>query len=797
VASLLLSSESLFRPCDLEGFLDAPGTPLGEADEPFGQARAVEAIGMALSMSAPGYDVFAVGPPGLGKHRIVRALLEKEARTRPTPPDEVYVHDFANPLRPHHLRLPAGGAVRFAAELKGFVDQLRSALPTAFEGEDYRTRAATLEKARDDRRTDAVALLRKELVKESIALLSTPMGFVLAPIKDGEVIGPDAFAELPKEDRERFAEGFEQHQQRVRGMVELFPIWDHEHRVQVDALHRTVAASTVERLLSPLRLAHEGDARVLAHLTAVGEDVVAKVSELLSEAPGQVAVPEALRKLLSSAPLERYLVNVLVDRDGSIGAPVVYEDLPTHPRLVGRVEHRAHLGALVTDFTLVRKGALHEANGGFLLLDAIGLLTAPYAWEELKRCLRGREIHIESLGERVGLSSTASLDPEPVPLSVKVVLFGDRQLYYLLAERDPDFLDLFKVQADFEEELPRDPATERALATHVSAIARAEGLRPLETSAACRVVEHASRLVEDRERLSLRTHALRDLLHEADRVAAQATHAVILSEHVVAALAARARRGDRPKDHVVERIKRGIYQIETKGAVVGQINGLAVVGLPTAAFGFPQRITARVHAGKGDVVDIERESELGGPIHSKGVMILAGYLSANYCADRPFALSASLVFEQSYGHVEGDSASAAELLALLSALAEVPILQSFAITGSVSQLGRIQPIGGVNEKIEGFFDACAARGANGDEAVIVPRTNVPNLMLREDVRVAVRERRFRVFAVETIDEALGLVTGLEAGERVGGGYPRGTVNERVQSRLQQFGEAVKGPRTKD
>lgn len=788
VRTLLLPEASLFRACDPASLDGAPG----DADEPFGQGRAVEALEAALSLSAAGYHVFAVGPPGLGKHHIVRALLSKDAARRPTPPDEIYVQNFATPEKPRLLRVSAGGAARLAAELKAFVEQLRAALPTAFEGEDYRTRAAALEKAREDRRSDAVTALRKKLVAEDVALLTTPMGFVLAPIKDGEVIGPDAFSDLPKEARERFAHGFDAHQERVRAMVELFPIWDHEHRVKLDELHRAVATATVERLLAPVRAAHESEAAVLSHLAAVGEDVVAVVQEILSHAPSGLALFEALRKLLSQAPLDRYLANVLVDRDGRKGAPVVYEDLPTHPRLVGRVEHKAHLGALVTDFTLIRKGALHEANGGFLLLDALSLLTSPYSWEELKRCLHAGEIRIESLGERVGLSSTVSLEPEPIPLAVKIVLFGDRQLYFLLAERDPDFLDLFKIQADFEDDLPRTAETERALAAHVVALAAAERLLPLDATGAARVVEHASRLVEDQERLSLQVHALTDLLHEADRVARRAARGAVGAGDVEEALALRARRGERPKDRVIDQIRRGTYLVETRGSVVGQINGLAVIGLPSATFGFPQRITARVHLGKGDVVDIERESELGGPIHSKGVMILSGYLSAHYCPTRPFAMSASLVFEQSYGHVEGDSASAAELLALLSALSDVPVLQSFAITGSISQLGRIQPIGGVNEKIEGFYDACVARGASGEEAVIVPVANVPHLVLRADVRAAVREQRFRVFAVETIDEALALVTGLEAGARgADGEFPAGSVNARVRERLLAFGQEAR------
>jgi lon-related putative ATP-dependent protease len=502
--------------------------------------------------------------------------------------------------------------------------------------------------------------------------------------------------------------------------------------------------------------------------------------------------------------LKRYRVNVLVDHSASTGAPVVYEDHPTYQNLVGRVEHVSHLGALVTDFTLVQAGALHRANGGSLVLDARDVLLQPFAWEGLKRAIRSREVRIESLGQALSLISTVSLEPEPIPLDLKVALVGDRLLYYLLCEYDPDFLELFKVQADFEEEIDRSHETDMLYARLIGTLARKEGLRPLDRGAVARVIEQAARIAGDAEKVSTHMRSVSDLIREADHWAGNTGKDRLTADDVQRAIDGRIRRAGRLRERVQEQIRRGSILIDTEGVHAAQVNGLSVMQLGELAFGFPTRITARVRLGRGDVVDIEREVELGGPIHSKGVLILAGFLGGRFAADRPLTLHASLVFEQSYSGVEGDSASLAELCALLSALSGLPIRQGIAITGSVNQLGAVQPIGGVNEKIEGFFDVCAARGLSGEQGVVIPAENRKNLMLRRDVVAAVEAGRFHVHAVESADEAIELLTGREAGELgeagepgedgepgEGGAYPPDSVNGLVEARLIALAERAR------
>jgi lon-related putative ATP-dependent protease len=482
--------------------------------------------------------------------------------------------------------------------------------------------------------------------------------------------------------------------------------------------------------------------------------------------------------------MRRYQVNLLVDNRDGRGAPVVYEDNPTFQNLVGQIEYISHMGALVTDFNLIRAGALHKANGGYLMLDAHKLLTQPFAWEAIKRALRSAEVRIESLGHSLGLTSTASLEPQPIPLDVKVVLLGERLLYYLLCHYDPEFNELFKVAVDFEDEAPRGDENHLRYASLIGAIARREKLLPFDRKAVARVIEHSSRLAGDAEKLSAQTLTVADLLREADYLAGSAGRSVVGAEDVQSAIDAQTRRADRMRRRIQEEIERGMILIATEGHRIGQVNGLSVVDLDRFAFGRPSRITARVRLGKGEVIDIEREVELGGPIHSKGVMILAGFLGARYAPDHPLSLGATLVFEQSYGGVEGDSASAAELCALLSALAEVPINQSFAVTGSVNQHGEAQAVGGVNEKIEGFYDLCKARGLTGGQGVLIPASNTKHLMLRRDVVEAVAAGKFHVYAVETIDQGMELLTGLPAGERDASGvFPTGSVNHRVEARL--------------
>ncbi len=759
---------------------------LEDLDGPVGQSRAAEALRLAIALRSDGYNAYVMGPPGMGKHALALEMLERAGIEATTPSDWCYLHDFTDPRRPKSIELPPGRASELRADMERLVEELRVAIPAAFESAEYRTRIQLFEKELEEARERAIEEVRRSAEAKGVGLLRTPMGLGLAPLKDGEVLDPDHFRQLPAEAQERIQRDIAELQGKLQETIRGIPDLQRRHRERVKQLNREVALSAAGHLLEELRRRYADLPDVLAHLAAVQQDVVENVHEFLagSEEDGDAATQ--IRKLLAQVPaLRRYGVNVMIDHAGRKGAPVVYEDLPTLGNLVGRVEHHAHFGALVTDFTLVRPGALHRANGGYLVLDARRILVQPFAWDELKRALRAREIRIESLDRLVGFAGTSTLEPRPIPLDVKVVLVGDRLLWHLLSALDPDFSQLFKVEADFEDVIPRSPEVERDFARLVATLARRDGLRAFARAAVEGVLQEASRLAEDSTRLTTDVAAIRDLLREADHEAGRGGRDVVSAAEVRAAVGAQERRGGRLRERLQEELLRGTLVVETRGARVGQVNGLSVVPLGRRAFGRPSRITARVRLGRGELVDIEREVALGGPIHSKGVLILAGYLGGRFCREQPLTLAATLVFEQSYSGVEGDSASSAELVALLSAIAEVPIRQSLAVTGSVDQLGRVQAVGGVNQKIEGFFDLCRARGLTGEEGVLVPAANVPHLVLRDDVVAAAAEGMFRIYPVETIDEGIELLAGMPAGSAdASGRFTEGSFNARVAARLE-------------
>lgn len=784
-----LSPEALYRQCDPTQFDFETTADLPELGEVIGQERAVAAVRFGIGIQRDGYNLFALGPNGTGKFTAVNQFISQKAATEPVPPDWCYVFNFKQPHKPQALQLPPGRGMRLAEEMDKLVEGLFTVLPAALESESYQRQRKSIEEAYRQKQERALEELTHKAKERNIALISTPMGMAFAPLRDKEVISPDEFLQLPTEEQKRMEADVQALQDELQRIVRQAPQWKREMQAKLRQLNEEVARETVIPLFDEVRQGYEGLPNVLAYLEAVQRDVVENADYFLA---GEAAGAEEQGSPRGRPSLTRYQVNVLVNRNGSNGAPVVYEDHPTHPNLIGRVEYRSHMGVLVTDFTLIKPGALHQANGGYLLLDARKVLLQAYAWEGLKLALRSHHITIESLGQILGWSSTASLEPEPIPLNVKVVLLGERLLYYLLCAHDPDFDELFKVVVDFEDEMVRDPANNLLYARLIGSLARKEQLRHFDRGAVARVIEQSARLAGDAERLSMHMQSVADLLREADYWAGQANRDVVTAADVQQAIDAQLHRAGRLRERMLEVTLRGTVLIDTDGAKVGQVNGLSVIDLGRHAFGRPSRITARVRLGKGEVVDIERQVELGGPIHSKGVLILASFLASRYAADRPLSISASLVFEQSYSGVEGDSASSAELYALLSALADVPIQQSLAVTGSVNQYGQVQAIGGVNEKIEGFFDLCQARGLTGTQGVLIPAANVKNLMLRADVVQAARDGRFHIYAVETIDQGMEILTGLLAGEPdENGRYPEGSLNHRVEARLAEMAEKVR------
>jgi predicted ATP-dependent protease len=780
-----LTPDRLYTVCDF------PGTPFVSTEEladlvgMLGQERAAEALDFGLAIRSEGYNLFVMGPAGTGKRTLVMDLLRQAAARGAVPPDWVYVNNFAQPHRPRAISLPAGRGKTLKADMQRLIEDLLAAIPATFESDEYRNRLEEIEHEFGERETAAFKAFGEEAQREGIALLRTPSGFGLAPERDGEVLGPDDFEKLPEDERARIRKVIEGLHERLHKLIRQAPQWLREKRERVRELNHEFSRLAVGHQIADLRDTYRDIPAVLDYLQAVEQDLIDNADDFRKPQEG---MPQILGLPMAVSPsFRRYQVNLLVDHGESEGAPVVSPDHPSHAVLVGRVEHMEHLGALVTDFSLIKPGALHQATGGYLVLDARKLLMQPYAWEGLKRALRSRRIRTDSLAQMLSLTSTISLDPEPIPLEVKVVLVGERLLYYLLCEYDPDFRELFKVVADFEDDLPRAGDTPLLYARLIATLARKERLLPFDQGACARLIEQAAREADDAERLSTHMQGLLDLMREADFLARQADAARVAAQEVQAAIEARERRTGRLRGRLRDAILRETLRIETSGGRVGQANGLSVIDLGDSRFAHPTRITANVRLGEGEVVDIQREVDLGGAIHSKGVLILSAFLATRYASQLPLSLAATLTFEQTYGEVEGDSASMAELCVLLSALGGLPILQGRAITGSVDQHGHMQAIGGVNEKIEGFFDICVARGLTGEQGVVIPEANVKHLMLRADVVTACAEGRFHVWATRDVDEAVELLTGTPAGAPDDNGVvPEGSVNYLVAARLIQY-----------
>ena len=791
-----LLPDQLYQSTDPNQFSFETSDQVEDLTEIIGQPRAVEAIRFGTGMQGRGYNIYALGPSGTGKRSLVTKFFQERAISETIPHDWCYVYNFDQDHKPKAIQLPPGMGTKFQADMDRFVDDLRNALSTAFESDEYRTRRQMVESEIEERQEAAFEDLQAKATQDNFALLRTPAGLVFAPAKDGEVIPPDDFKQLPEETRQQMEKRVQGLQKELKTLLQQIPVWQRELHGNTRELNHEITEVAVISILSELKTEYDSFPQVLEYLQAVQKDVVDNASRFLesdehSDKPkGGDSLTALLTPSRSGSPLMlRYEVNLFVDNQASQGAPVIFEDNPTYKNLIGRVEQMARMGALVTDFTLIKPGSLHLANGGYLVMDARKVLTQPYAWEALKRALETQQVRIESPGEMLGMLSTVSLEPQPVPMNVKVALLGDRLLYYLLSQSDPEFNELFKVQADFAEEVPRTADNQKLYARMIATFARQNELRPLNREAIARVIEHCARVVGDSQRLTIQVNHIVDLLNEAEYWAGENGNQSINAADIQKAIDARTYRSDRVRERYQENILRETIMISTQGSQVGQINGLSVVQMGDFSFGFPSRITASVRRGKGDVIDIEREVELSGPIHSKGVLILAGFLGQRYASDEPLSLSASLVFEQSYGGVEGDSASSAELYALLSVISGVPIKQSLAVTGSVNQHGQVQAIGGVNEKVEGFFDICKERGLTGEQGVLIPAANVKHLMLNQEIRDAVADGLFNIYPISEIDQGIELLTGIPIGQPdQEGKYPSETISGRVQARLEKLAE---------
>lgn len=779
-----LEAERLRTRCEPESLQFETTAELADLPDGLEQARADEALRFGLAMQHPGYNVYVLGESGTGRHAIVNRLLAELAAKGTVPLDLCYVYNFDDPQRPRLLSLPPGWGAQLRNDMQAFVRDLAPAIDAALESETHEDRIEALQDAHKEREEGALHELGEACAADNLSLLKTPEGFVFAPTRGGETMSPEAFEELPEAERDAVEEKVGDWSDRLADLLEEFPGWRKALRESICRAERDALAPTFAHLSRDLRERYKDIDAVQEFLDAVQKDLLDGGIEWGS------ALDEEDEGEDNTGRFQRYQVKLVVDNAETHGAPIVYEDNPGFGNLIGRIEHLVHMGNQVSNFQMIRAGSLHRANGGYLILDAERLFAQPYAWDGLKRSLRSGEIRIEPPAEAQGWSAPVTLEPQPVPCKVKVVLIGSREVFYLLNEHDPDFAELFKVAADFDDEMPRTPQNVRYYAHLLAMLGRNAKLMPFRRDAVARLIEQGARYAEDAAKLSLYTRRVGDLMREADFHAREAGLEVVSREHVDWAIAARARRFGRYAERVLESIVEGSTLISTDGQRAGQINALVVVELAGEQFGHPVRITATARLGDGEVVDIERETELGGAIHSKGVMILTAFLASRYARNRPLSVSASLVFEQSYGMVEGDSASLAELCALLSALADVPLKQSLAITGSVNQFGEAQVIGGVNEKIEGFFDLCAMRGLTGEQGVLIPAASVRHLMLREDIVEAVRRGTFHLHTIETVDDAMTLLTGLPAGEPdTKGVLAKGTINHKVALALEAMAAA--------
>ena len=783
-----LPPEKLATRCDPAVLAARSTAELPDFDAAQIHPRAIEAMHLGLQIHQQGYNLFVLGDAGSGRHAIIDQLLENWRDDGSPPADWCYVNNFAEPAQPHLMRLPCGRGARLRDDMQRFVGELGPAIATAFESGEYRRRIDAMQEEEKQREETALRQLGHESGKQGIALLRTPQGFIFAPLKPGEneeTLSAEEFAQLPEDRQQEFAQIIEGFHTRLHDLMNEFPLWRRDMQNRIKAAGQEVLKLAVGHLIEELRPAYADLPEVAAYLDAAMQDIV-ECGESLRES--NKSEEDAETTFFSGTiSLQRYRVNLLVENTPDGRPPIVHEDHPTLQNLVGRIEHMMHMGTLVSNFMLIKAGALQRANGGVLVLDAMKVLSQPYAWEGLKRALRTAQVRIESLSDLIGWSSTVQMEPQAMPLDLKVVLIGERLTYFLLSEYDPEFPALFKINADMESEIERNPANVQLFARLVATLARRAQLLPLTAAATARIIDHAARLANDAERLTARTQPIDNLLREADHFARQSAATSIERADVDTALAAHQLRHESLRKRYQEEILRGQLLIDTDGLHVGQINGLAVISLGEGSFAHPVRITATVRMGEGEVIDIEREVDLGGPIHSKGVLILSSFLAARFGWAVPLSLRASLVFEQSYGGVEGDSASLAELAALLSALSGLPIRQSLAVTGSVNQFGVVQPVGGINEKIEGFFDICAARGLTGRQGVLIPAENVCHLMLRDEIVAAAAAGQFSIWAVHNVDEAMELLTGTPAGQPDRKGeIPPGTVNYQIALQLAEL-----------
>ncbi|MGD8402086.1 MAG: ATP-binding protein [Anaerolineales bacterium] len=780
-----LSASELHIPCDPQTMKYSSSAEVSAKGTIIGQDRAVRAMRFGLDIQDKGFNIFVAGRPGTGRTTAIERFLDEIASAKPAPDDWCYVNNFEDNYRPHAIRLPAGQAHEFQKDTEGFIKSITQEIRAAFESEQYASERENALSSFQEQKEKLIENVGAFARKNGFGLQATPMGVIPVPVKEGKPMSEADFLGLSEAEREGMKATQEKIQNEVENALRQTRSLDNSAQEALEKLDRQVVQFVLQHALERLLEKYKAQSDILDFLKSIEKDILENIPQFKPQAEeNEPRLPGAKR-----TPTDKYQVNILVDNNKLQGAPVVVEMNPTYSNLFGRIEQEAFMGALVTDFTLIRGGSLHKANGGYLVLPAEDVIRNPFTWESLKRCLRNSEIAIEQPIEQP-VFTTKSLRPEPVPLDAKVVLVGRGEIYQLLLAYDEHFIELFKVKADFDSQMERTDAHIQEYASFVGALCATEDLTHLDPSGLARVVEHGSRLAEDQEKLSTRFGEIADVIREASYYARQEKTELVTAVHIVKAIDERYYRSALIQERIQELIARDVIKIEVTGEALGQVNGLSVLQLGDISFGQPSRITASIGLGESGVVNVEREAEMSGPVHTKGVLILAGYLAGVFAQDKPLSLNAHLVFEQNYGGVDGDSASSTELYAILSALSGLPIKQGIAVTGSVDQKGEVQAIGGVNEKIEGFYAVCKAKGLTGEQGVMIPASNRSNLMLKQEIIAAVEAEKFHIWLVDTIAEGIEVLTGLPAGIQDEPGFAPESVFYRANQRLADMAEEL-------
>lgn len=783
--------EKLRWVCDPALFNFKTTNDIANLEGGIGQERALAAIDFGLGMTNGGFNLYLAGEPGTGRSSTIKSLLRKRVKDSPPASDWCYVHNFEQPDSPTALALPAGMGADFRDEMRELLDYVRANIPTLLESKEYETHRVAVIEQFQEKNGEIFSELEKEAEQSGFALQRTVSGLVVVPQKEGRNFTQEEYESLEKEERERVDALGRELTEKLNDALRQVRENEKALRDTLGQLDRELGLCSIGHHLDPLKEKYAGFQKILHYLDSVQEDLLLNLEDFKPQAPPP-QIP-GLKFPKQEPTFERYEVNVLVEHDPDDPAPIVFESNPTYNNLFGRIENIMQVGGVATtNFTLIKPGALHRANGGYLIVDAREVLINPFAWESLKRCIRNCEIKIEDVLEQYRFMTVVSLKPEPIPLHAKIIMIGSLWIYYLLFYMEPDYRKFFKVKADFDSKINRSPEVMQDYALFVATHCKKEGLLPFDNTGVAALLEYASRLVEDQERLSAQFTGLCDTIREASYWASLSEAQVVDRGWVKKAIEAKAYRSNRIEERVHEYLAEGTILCDTEGSVVGQINGLSVMTVGDYSFGRPSRLTTRVSQGRAGMVNIEREVKLSGPIHDKGVLILTGYLAGKFARDKPLSFSASICFEQSYEGVEGDSASSTELYSLLSAFSGLPIRQGIAVTGSVNQLGQVQPIGGVNYKVEGFYAVCKAKGLTGNQGVIIPKINERNLMLNDEVVQAVESGMFHIWSVSQIEEGIEILTGVPAGiSDADGKYPEGTVNYLVAKRLNEMVESMR------